>query len=97
MLSETPVHAATPSRRPCAVPDGVQVSGIPEAKTNAPLPFVWSFDAVDITTLNPTMVVISREPDGRWYVTFAVDTDNLEPLDVTGHEIGVDLGVRTSP
>ncbi|MFE9958191.1 RNA-guided endonuclease InsQ/TnpB family protein [Micromonospora sp. NPDC005299] len=64
------------------------------AKTNGPLPFAWSFGAVDIATLNPTMVVISRDPDGRWYVTFAVDTDSPEPLEVTGHEIGVDLGVK---
>ncbi|MFG3302182.1 RNA-guided endonuclease InsQ/TnpB family protein [Micromonospora chersina] len=64
------------------------------AKTNGPLPFAWSFGSVDIATLNPTMVVISRDPDGRWYVTFAVDTDLPEPLEVTGHEIGIDLGVK---
>ncbi|MEO3779070.1 RNA-guided endonuclease TnpB family protein [Micromonospora sp. B11E3] len=63
------------------------------AKTHAPLAFVWSFDDVDLTTLDPTMLVISREPDGRWYVTFAVDTDDLEPREPTGHEIGVDLGI----
>ena len=63
------------------------------AKTNAPLPFVWSFDDVDLTTLDPSMVVISRDPDGRWHVTFAVDTDAPEPLEATGHQIGVDLGV----
>ncbi|MER6813018.1 RNA-guided endonuclease TnpB family protein [Spirillospora sp. NPDC000708] len=40
------------------------------AKTSAPLVFVWSFDEVDLAALDPTMVVISREPDGRWYVTF---------------------------
>jgi putative transposase len=39
------------------------------AKTSGPLAFVWSFDDVDLASLNPTMVVISREPDGRWYVT----------------------------
>ncbi|MFI2647900.1 RNA-guided endonuclease InsQ/TnpB family protein [Micromonospora fulviviridis] len=64
------------------------------AKTNGPLPFAWSFGGVDIATLNPTMVVISRDPDGRWYVTFAVDTVAPEPLDATGHEIGIDLGVK---
>ncbi|MEU0152067.1 RNA-guided endonuclease InsQ/TnpB family protein [Micromonospora fulviviridis] len=64
------------------------------AKTNGPLSFAWSFGGVDIATLNPTMVVISRDPDGRWYVTFAVDTVPPEPLDATGHEIGIDLGVK---
>ncbi|WP_433476633.1 RNA-guided endonuclease InsQ/TnpB family protein [Spirillospora sp. CA-142024] len=64
------------------------------AKTTAPLTFVWSFDEVDLAGLNPTMVVVSREPDGRWYVTFAVDTDTPEPLPAAGHQIGIDLGVK---
>ncbi|MEV2266830.1 RNA-guided endonuclease InsQ/TnpB family protein [Nonomuraea africana] len=64
------------------------------AKTSTPLAFVWSFDEVDLASLSPTMVVISREPDGRWYVTFAVDTDDPEPLNQVGHEIGIDLGIK---
>jgi putative transposase len=63
------------------------------AKTDGPLRYVWSWPKVDVTMLNPTMVVISREPDGRWYVTFAVDT-TPEPLDEVGHAVGVDLGVK---
>ncbi|GAB3871576.1 RNA-guided endonuclease InsQ/TnpB family protein [Kibdelosporangium lantanae] len=54
---------------------------------------MWSYD-VDITTLAPTMVVVTREPDGRWYVTFAVDTANPPPQPHTGHEVGVDLGLH---
>ncbi|MFF0522126.1 RNA-guided endonuclease InsQ/TnpB family protein [Actinomadura nitritigenes] len=64
------------------------------AKTTAHLAFVWSFDDVDLVTLNPTMVVISRDCDGRWYVTFAVDTDEPASLPAAEHEIGVDLGVK---
>ncbi|MEU8798910.1 transposase [Spirillospora sp. NPDC048819] len=70
------------------------------AKTTAPLVFVWSFEDVDLAALNPTMVVISRDPDGRWYVTFAVDTGTgtgtgePEPLPAAGHAIGIDLGVK---
>ena len=64
------------------------------AKTTAPLEFVWSFDEVDLSTLNPTMVVVSRDPDSRWYVTFAVDTDAPEALPTAGHAIGIDLGVK---
>lgn len=64
------------------------------AKTAAPLAFVWSFDHVDLATLDPTMVVVSRDPDGRWFVTFAVDTDDPEPQPATGHAVGVDLGVK---
>ncbi|MCO6010652.1 transposase [Actinoallomurus purpureus] len=64
------------------------------AKTATPLRFVWSFDDVEVSTLNPTMVVISRDPDGRWYVTFAIDTDAPDPIDEAGHAIGVDLGIK---
>jgi putative transposase len=63
------------------------------AKTKGPLRFVWSWPDVDVTTLHPTMVIISREPDGRWYVTFTLDTEAPERLAATGHAVGVDLGV----
>ena len=64
------------------------------AKTGGPLRFVWSWPEVDVTGLDPTMVVVSREPDGRWYVTFAIDEIAPEPLAQTGHAVGVDLGVQ---
>jgi putative transposase len=63
------------------------------AKTGAPLEFVWSWPEVDVTALDPAMVIVSREPDGRWYVTFTTDTDPPAPLEQTGHAVGVDLGV----
>ncbi|MFJ8964943.1 RNA-guided endonuclease InsQ/TnpB family protein [Lentzea sp. NPDC102401] len=63
------------------------------AKTSAPLRFVWSFGDVDLAALDPTMVVVSREPDGRWYVTFAVDTAEPAQAEPAGHAIGVDLGL----
>src|SRR5690348_3814980 len=63
------------------------------AKTAAPLRFVWTWPDADVATLDPTMVVVSREPDDRWYVTFAVDTDAPAPMEKTGHTIGMDLGV----
>src|SRR5262245_15097933 len=40
------------------------------------------------------MVIVSREPGGRWYLTFTIDTDAPEPLPETGRVVGVDLGVR---
>jgi putative transposase len=40
------------------------------------------------------MVVVSREPDGRWYVTFAIDADAPGLLEPAGHAVGVDLGVK---
>ena len=63
------------------------------AKTAAPLRFTWSWPDVDVTALDPTMVIVSREPDGRWYVTFTIDTHAPEPLEPAGHAVGVDLGV----
>ena len=63
------------------------------AKMAAPVRFVWSWSDVDITTLDPATVIVSREPDGRWYVIFTIDTDAPEPLQETGRVVGVDLGV----
>ena len=64
------------------------------AKTNGSLRFVWSWPEVDVNGLDPTMVVVSREPDGRWYVTFAVDSELPEPLPPAVGAVGVDLGVK---
>ena len=64
------------------------------AKTSAPLRFVWSWPDVDVTILNPAMVIVSREPDGRWYVTFTIDTADPDLLPEAGHAVGVDLGVK---
>jgi len=64
------------------------------AKTIGPLDVAWSWPDVDRAELDPTMVVVSRDTDGRWYVTFAVDTDQPTPLEATGHEVGVDLGIK---
>ncbi|WP_435107567.1 RNA-guided endonuclease InsQ/TnpB family protein [Nocardiopsis synnemataformans] len=64
------------------------------AKQEAPLHLAWSFDDVGLALLNPTTVIVSREADGRWYVAFAVETTDPEPAPHTGHEIGLDLGVK---
>ena len=69
-------------------PDGLWL-----AKTTAPLRVAWSWPDVDLATLDPTMVIVSREPDGRWYVTFAVDTTDPAPLPETDASVGVDLGL----
>src|SRR5215472_5485152 len=43
------------------------------AKTAAPLRFVWSWPDIDVAVLDPAMVIVSRENDGRWYVTYTVE------------------------
>jgi putative transposase len=64
------------------------------AKTDAPLRFTWSWPDVDVGALDPAMVIVARESDGRWYVTFPIDAGAPEPLGKTGHAVGVDLGVK---
>ena len=44
------------------------------AKASEPLRVAWSWPDVDLAALDPTMVVVSREPDGRYFVSLAVDT-----------------------
>jgi putative transposase len=63
------------------------------AKMNTPLDFVWSWPDVDLATINPSTVTISRDPCGRWYVSFAVDVDDPEQAAPTGATVGVDLGI----
>jgi putative transposase len=63
------------------------------AKTTAPLRFVWSWPEVDVTALDPAIVIVCREPDGRWYVTFTLEIEAPEPLAAAGSVVGVDLGV----
>jgi putative transposase len=65
------------------------------AKAAGPLAFVWSWPEVDVGVLDPTMVIVSREPDGRWYVTFAVDAAEPGPLPAAGRSAGIDLGVTS--
>jgi putative transposase len=63
------------------------------AKMSTALRYVWSWPDVDAGTLDPAMVIVSQEPDGRWYVTFTVDAVAPVLPEDTGHAIGIDLGV----
>jgi len=64
------------------------------AKTTAPLAFVWSWPEVDVTGLDPATVTVSRDPCGRWYVSFAIEVADPEQLPATGAVVGVDLGIK---
>nr|WP_017607060.1 helix-turn-helix domain-containing protein [Nocardiopsis xinjiangensis] len=44
------------------------------AEQTRPLPAAWSWPQVDPAALNPTTVIVSRESEGRFHVTFAVET-----------------------
>ena len=47
-----------------------------------------------MTGLDPTTVTVSRDPCGRWYVSFAVEVADPEQLPSTGRVVGVDLGIK---
>src|SRR5690348_5458450 len=64
------------------------------AKMTAPLAFTWSWPDIDPVALDPTTVTVSRDPCGRWYVSFAVDVADPEQLPATGAVVGVDLGIK---
>lgn len=64
------------------------------AKMSEPLDLVWSWPDVDPASIDPSTVTVSRDPDGRWYVSLAVDVADPDPTPPTGEAVGVDLGVR---
>jgi putative transposase len=64
------------------------------AKTAVPLRYTWSWPDIDPAAIDPTTVTVSRDPDGRWYVSFAVDAADPEPLPPAGRAVGVDLGIK---
>src|SRR5690242_1555136 len=64
------------------------------AKMDTPLAFVWSWPDIDPATLDPTTVTVSRDPCGRWYVSFAADVADPVQLPAAGAIVGVDLGVK---
>jgi putative transposase len=63
------------------------------AKTTGPLRYVWSWPNTDPGTLNPSTVTVSRDPDGRWFATFAVDVEAPAAPAPTGKTVGADLGL----
>ncbi len=71
----------------------MRAGGLHLAKMSVPLRYVWSWPDIDVTALDPAMVIVCREPDGRWFVTFTIDTHDPEPLPQIGYAVGVDLGV----
>jgi putative transposase len=64
------------------------------AKMSTPLAFAWSWPDIDPASIDPTTVTVSRDPCGRWHVSFAVDVADPEQLPATGAVVGVDLGIK---
>jgi putative transposase len=63
------------------------------AKMSTPLEFTWSWPDIDRASIDPTTVTVSRDPCGRWYVSFAVDAAGPVQLPAAGTAAGVDLGI----
>jgi putative transposase len=64
------------------------------AKMDTPLAFTWSWPDIDPVSVAPTTVTVSRDPCGRWYVSFAVEVPDPAQLPATGAVVGVDLGIK---
>jgi len=64
------------------------------AKMGTPLEFTWSWPGIDPASAGPSTVTVSRDPCGRWYVSFAVDAADPVQLPATGAVVGVDLGIK---
>ena len=64
------------------------------AKMDTPLEFAWSWPDIDPATAGPSTVTVSRDPCGRWYVSFAVEVAGPVQLPATGAVTGVDLGIK---
>lgn len=61
------------------------------AKRDAPLDVRWSRPLPK--DAKPSTVTVTRDPAGRYFVSFLVEED-IKPLPVSPHTIGLDLGVH---
>jgi len=82
-------QSATYTRSAFSMRDGV----LRLAKTTGPLRFVWTWPDVDVGALDPTSVTMTKDPAGRWFVTFHAEVPHPGPLPATGASSGVDVGL----
>ncbi|MEV5984863.1 RNA-guided endonuclease TnpB family protein [Streptomyces sp. NPDC052051] len=61
------------------------------AKMAAPLQIVWSRPLPDGVT--PSMVTVSQDAAGRWFVSLLCEDPGVKPLPVNGNAVGVDVGL----
>ena len=64
------------------------------AKMSAPLAFAWSWPDIDPASIDPSTVTVSRDPWGRWYISFAVEVREPVQPSPAGAVVGVDLGIK---
>ncbi len=83
-------QSASYTRSAFRMRDGVLSLG----KMPGALAFAWSWPDIDSAALSPTMVTASRDPDGRWFVTFAAEVETPPAAEPTGESVGIDLGLK---
>lgn len=62
------------------------------AKSNEPLPIVWSRNLPECA--EPSTITVKLSPAGRWTVSLLVDVE-IEPLPESPNQIGIDLGITS--
>ncbi len=55
---------------------------------------MWTWPGIDLAALDPTSVTVTRDPAGRWFVTFHVEVPDPAPLPAAGESVGVDVGLK---
>lgn len=63
------------------------------AQQDEPVALVWSWPDIDPATIDPSTVTVSRDRDGRWYVSLQIDVPDPAPAPATGAVVGIDLGL----
>ena len=69
-------QSATYTRSAFRMKDGV----LWLAKSSEPLAVVWTWPDADLAALDPASVTVTRDPAGRWFVTFHADVPGPAPL-----------------
>jgi putative transposase len=63
------------------------------AKQSEPLRFVWSWEKFETSVIEPSMVTVTQDADGCWYVTLQLDVAEPPHLPKTGNAVGIDVGI----
>jgi len=61
------------------------------AKCSEPLPIRWSRQLP--AGVEPSSVVVSLHPSGRWHISLKVDDPTIQPLPPAERSIGLDMGI----
>ncbi len=61
------------------------------AKCSEPLPIRWSRQLP--AGVEPSSVVVSLHPSGRWHISLKVDDPTIQPLPPVERSIGLDMGI----